>query len=233
MTPHNTAKPGDFAKTVLMPGDPLRAKWIAETYLENPVLVNPVRGGNGYTWTYRGQPVSVMASGMGGPSIAIYAHELFTVYGVENILRVGSAGALRTDVPLGTLVAAMGSCYEASLSQQYQLPGTFSAVCSYPLLRRVCDTAQQLGTPLTVGSVLSSDLFYSPVDLPAVWGPFGVLAAEMESASLYLTAARDGGNALCLCTISDIIPTGAALSAEERQTGLGRMITLALESAPF
>lgn len=204
-TPHNRAENGDFAKTVLMPGDPLRAKWIAETYLENPVLVNPVRGVNGYTGTYHGKPVSVMASGMGGPSIAIYAHELFTVYGVENILRVGSAGALRTDVPLGTLVAAMGSCYEASLSQQYQLPGTFSAVCSYPLLRRVCDTAQQLGTPLTVGSALS----------------------------IYLTAARDGGNALCLCTISDIIPTGAALSAEERQTGLGRMITLALESAPF
>ena len=158
-TPHNTAAKGDFAKTVLMPGDPLRAQFIAETFLENPRLVNNVRGVQGYTGTYKGVPVSVMASGMGIPSIGIYSYELFTQYDVENIIRIGTAGALRSDMELGSVCAAMGSCTDSNFAQQYELGATFAPICSYELLSAAVDSAKELGVKMPVGNVFSSDVF--------------------------------------------------------------------------
>ena len=218
-TPHIAARPGDFAETVLMPGDPLRAQFIAETYLDTPRLVNNVRGVQGYTGTYRGVPVSVMASGMGMPSIGIYARELYEVYGVQTILRVGSAGAL---TPEG----------------QFRLPGTFAPIAAYPVLRCCADIAARQGLPVHVGNLLSSDRFYNDEDdLPpaqrstALWGKMGVLAVEMEAAALYMTAARLGRQALAICTVSDHIVTGESTTAAERQTSFTAMMQLALETA--
>lgn len=229
-TPHNTAQPGDFAKTVLMPGDPVRAKWIADTYLTDAVLVNAIRGVNGYTGAYKGKRVSVMASGMGGPAISIYSYELFSFYGVERIIRVGSAGAIVPELELGCVLGGLGSCYDASLSRQYGLPGTFAPVCSYPLLRRADDCAKQLGVDLKVGKLLCSDVFYGDGNYEK-WAAFGVLAVEMESAALYLNAARTGKEALCLCTVSDNLVTHAELTPEERQSGFKQMMEVALETA--
>lgn len=232
-TPHINAKLGDFAPTVLMPGDPLRAKYIAEHYLENPVLVNNVRGVQGYTGTYKGKRVSVMASGMGIPSIGIYSFELYNFYNVQNIIRIGSAGAIHPDLKVRNLVFGQGACTNSNFAHQFGMPGTLAPICSFELLQKAVNKAEELGYVYKVGNVLSSDTFYSdtPETASAVWGKMGVLAVEMESAALYLNAARAGKNALCICTISDHLLTGEVLSAEERQNSFNEMMILALEIA--
>lgn len=231
-TPHNEAEKGAFAKTVLMPGDPLRAKFVAENFLEAAVLVNNVRGIQGYTGVYRGKPVSVMASGMGMPSIGIYSYELFHDYGVDNIIRIGSAGGLSDSVKLRDIVLGMGACTDSRYGHQFRLPGTFAPTASWELLRAAADMADQLGITCKVGNLLSSDLFYDDDEnSAAAWRRMGVLAVEMESAALYMNAARAGKRALAICTISDHIFTGEALPSEERQTGFTQMMKLALETA--
>lgn len=230
-TPHISAKPEDFAPTVLMPGDPLRAKFIAETYLENAVLVNNVRGIQGYTGTYKGKRVSVMASGMGMPSIGIYSYELFNFFGVENIIRIGSAGAISEALPLRSIVIGMSVCYNSNFDKQYNLPGTFAPAASFSLLQKAVAASEKLDIPVTVGSILSNDLFYDDGSRTMEWKKMGVLAVEMESAALYMNAARAGKNALCICTISDSIVTGEECSPEERQTSFTQMMELALEIA--
>lgn len=229
-TPHIGAMPGDFAKTVLMPGDPLRAKYIAENFLENPRLVNNVRGIQGYTGTYKGVPVSVMASGMGMPSIGIYSYELFSAYGVESIIRVGSAGGMQESVKIRDIVIGMGACTNSNYGAQYGLCGTFAPIASYGLLRTCVDKAEEMGLSYHVGNIISSDTFYSD-DNSSDWGKMGVLAIEMEAAALYMNAARLGKNALAICTVSDHLLTGEATSSEERQKSFTDMMTLALETA--
>ena len=211
-TPHNSAAPGAFAKTVLMPGDPLRSKFIAENFLENPVLVNNVRGVQGYTGLYKGVRVSVMASGMGMPAIGIYSHELFNGYGVENIIRVGSAGAIQGHIHLYDLVIAQGACSDSGWARQFHLPGTFAPIASWELLTQAAKAAEAHGARYHVGNLNSSDVFYGdhigvPEGLDSVYGlqKMGVLALEMEAAALYMIAARYGKRALCICTISDHI----------------------------
>ena len=228
-TPHISAKLGDFAPTVLMPGDPLRAKYIAEHYLENPVLVNNVRGVQGYTGTYKGKRISVMASGMGIPSIGIYSYELYNFYGVENIIRIGSAGAIHPDLKLRNLVFAQGACTNSNYAHQFGMPGTIAPICSYELLEKAVAKAKELGYVYKVGNILSSDTLYDDGAGSVVWGKMGVLAVDMESAALYLNAARANKKALCVCTISDHLLTGEELSSEDRQNSFHEMMTLALE----
>ncbi len=230
-TPHINATPSDFAKTVLMPGDPLRAKFIAETFLENARLVNSVRGINGYTGTYKGVPTSVMASGMGMPSMAIYSYELFNFFGVENIIRIGSAGSINNDIKVRDLVIGMGACTNSNYAAQYNLNGTFAPICSYSLLKTCTDTAEQLGLVVKVGNLYSSDTFYDDSGSTANWGKLGVMAVEMEAAALYMNAAMANKNALAICTISDHILSGEATTADERQTTFTDMMKLALETA--
>ncbi|MCM1194312.1 MAG: purine-nucleoside phosphorylase [Corallococcus sp.] len=230
-TPHISAKKGDFAETVLMPGDPLRAKYIAEHYLTNPVLVNNVRGVHGYTGTYKGKRVSVMASGMGIPSIGIYSYELYNFYDVENIIRIGSAGAMQPYVKLRSLVFGQGACTNSNYADQFGMPGTLAPIASYELLEKAVAVAKQKGLDYTVGNILSSDTFYDDGAGSAVWNKMGVLAVEMESAALYLNASRVGKKALCICTISDHLLTGEELSSEERQNSFHEMMELALEIA--
>ncbi len=229
-TPHISAKPGDFAKTVLMPGDPLRAKYIAENFLENPRLVNNVRGIQGYTGTYKGVPISVMASGMGMPSIGIYSYELYSAYGVENIIRVGSAGGMQKHIKVRDIVIGMGACTNSNYASQYGLSGTFAPIASYKLLATCVDKAEKMGACYHVGNLLSSDTFYSD-DTSSDWGKMGVMAVEMEAAALYMNAARLGKNALAICTISDHLLTGEVTSSEERQSSFTEMMSLALETA--
>ena len=230
-TPHINAKVGDFAKTVLMPGDPLRAKYIAETYLTDYKQVNSVRGILGYTGYYKDKPVSVMASGMGMPSISIYAHELFEGYGVENIIRVGTAGALNKDLKLGDIVVGMGASTNSSIPKEYGLEGV-APIADYNLLNTLCGVAKERKTNVAVGNLFSSDLFYgSNPDFAKKWGAAGVLAVEMEAAALYLKAALLGKRALAVCTVSDSLVTGEATSAEQRQTAFNEMMILALETA--
>ena len=231
-TPHINAVPEDFAKTVLMPGDPLRSKFIAETYLEDRRLVNNVRGVQGYTGTYKGVPVSVMASGMGMPSIGIYSYELFNFFGVENILRVGSAGALSEKLHVRDIVLGQGACTNSSFGDQFGFRGHFAPIADYTLLRTAADIAAERGLPCAVGNLLSSDPFYNDdpnANLP--WIKLGVLAVEMEAAALYYNAARAGKKALAICTISDHIITGEVTTAEERQNSFTQMMELALEVA--
>lgn len=237
-TPHIAANKGDFAKTVLMPGDPLRAQFIAENFLTNPCLVNNVRGVQGYTGTYKGVPVSVMASGMGMPSIGIYAYELYTAYDVETIIRVGSAGGMTDAVKVRDIVLGMGACTNSNFVSQYHLPGQFAPLCSYDVLRICADIAGEKGLSYHVGNLLSTDTFY--VDEEGVppgqcitpsFAKMGVLAVEMEAAGLYMTAARAGKKALAICTVSDHLLTGESLPASERQTSFTDMMTLALETA--
>ena len=230
-TPHNSAAMGDFAKTVLMPGDPLRAKFIAETFLEEARLVNNVRGIHGYTGAYQGTPVSVMASGMGIPSIGIYAHELYTQYGVENILRIGSAGAISPKLKLRDVVAGQGACTNSHFARQYGLPGTFAPIADFTLLETAVAVARKLGVEMPVGNLLSSDTFYDASGSTLKWGEMGVLAVEMEAAALYCNAARAGKRALALCSISDSLVTGEELTAQERQTSFTTMMRIALETA--
>ena len=230
-TPHISASPGDFARTVLMPGDPLRAKFIAETYLEAPVLVNNVRGVQGYTGTYKGKRVSVMASGMGMPSIGIYSYELFNFYGVENIIRVGSDGAISPKAKVRSIVIGMSACTNSNYASQFGLCGTIAPTASWQLTRAAVEQAEKMKLDYEVGSVLSSDNFYNDAGNTLDWQKMGVLAVEMEAAALYMNAARAGKNALCICTISDSLVTGEALDAKARQTSFTEMMELALEIA--
>ncbi len=231
-TPHISAAPEDFARTVLMPGDPLRAKFIAEQYLEKARLVNNVRGVQGYTGSYRGIPVSVMASGMGMPSIGIYSYELFHFYHVDNIIRVGTAGAYSPSVNVRDIVIAMGACSDSNFASQYGLPGTFAPIASYELMKTAIAKADEKDVRVHVGNCLSSDVFYS--DNPSAvekWSKMGVLCVEMEAAALYMNAARSGKNALGIFTISDSLVTGEATTSEERQTSFTNMMEIALETA--
>lgn len=230
-TPHNSANIDDFAKTVLMPGDPLRAKFIAENFLEDPVLVNGVRGINGYTGMYNGKIVSVMASGMGIPSIGIYSYELFNFYNVENIIRIGSAGAISDEVNLRDIVIGQGACTNSNYASQFNLPGTYAPIASYKLLKQAVDFAQDAGVNYKVGNLFSSDTFYDDAASLSDWRKMGVLAVEMESAALYMNAARAGKNALCICTISDCPFTGESCTAEERQNTFTDMMGIALKIA--
>ena len=230
-TPHNNAAKGEFAKTVLMPGDPLRAKFIAETFLTEPKLVNNVRGVQGYTGTYKGVPVSVMASGMGMPSIGIYAYELYTHYDVDNIIRVGSAGAMRADLELGSVVAGQGACTNSDFASQYELGGSFAPICDFELLMAAVDSAKELGVKMPVGNLYSSDTFYDAAGRNMRFAKMGVMAVEMEAAGLYMNAARAGKRALGLFTISDHIYRAEELTSEQRQNSFVQMITIALDTA--
>lgn len=226
-TPHIGAKYGDIAKTVIMAGDPLRAKFMAENFLENPVQFNNVRGMLGFTGTYEGKPVSVMGHGMGCPSIGIYTYELFNFYDVETIVRVGSAGSINHDLKLGNLVIAQGACTNSNFAIQYELPGSFAPIANFDLVRGAVEACERMGIPYKVGNVLSSDLFYVENAHNDKWMNMGVLAVEMEAAALYMNAARAGKCALTICTISDHILTGEATSAEERQTTFTNMMKVA------
>lgn len=230
-TPHITAKAGDFAKTVLMPGDPLRSKFIAETYLQDAQLVNNVRGVQGYTGYYKEKKVSVMASGMGMPSIGIYSYELFHFYGVENILRIGSAGMISQSLQVQDIVAGISAYTNSSFGAQYGFHGNLAPACSFELLKAAVEAGEKHGTEVKVGSIYSSDTFYDESEPLGKLQKLGVLAVEMEAAALYMTAARAGKNALCLCTISDNPFTGEGLSAQERQTAFTKMMEIALEIA--
>ena len=237
-TPHINAKPGDFGKTVLMPGDPLRSKFIAENFLENPVLVNNVRGVQGYTGYYKGVKVSVMASGMGMPAIGIYSHELFNFFEVDNIIRVGSAGAIQENINLYDLVIAQGACTDSNFAAQFHVPGTFAPIASYKLLSEAVKAAEANGAVYHVGNVNSSDVFYGdhvgvPEGLDSVYGlkKMGVMALEMEAAALYMNAAYHGRNALTMMTISDHFVTGEKATVEQRQNQFTDMMKLALEAA--
>ncbi|MCI7618343.1 MAG: purine-nucleoside phosphorylase [Firmicutes bacterium] len=230
-TPHIAANQGDFAETVLMPGDPLRSKFIAETFLENPVLVNNTRGVQGYTGTYKGKRVSVMASGMGMPSMGIYSYELFNFYDVKNIIRVGTAGVIRPDLKVRDIVFGQGACTNSNYGSQFDLPGTFAPICSYELLKKAVDAAEGMGITPVVGNLYSSDAFYDDSMGLSKWQKMGVLAVEMEAAALYMNAARAGKNALAICTISDNPFTGEVTTAEERQMTFTKMMEIALEIA--
>lgn len=237
-TAHINATPDDFAQTVLMPGDPLRAKFIAETFLTDARLVNNVRGVHGYTGTYEGTKVSVMASGMGMPSMGIYSYELFNFFEVDNIMRIGSAGSYHTGVKVRDIVIGQGACYDSNYAAQFRLPGTFSAISSYKMLSACIEEAKELGVNYHVGNLLSSDAFYGDpegvpeAELPVnAWGKMGIMAVEMEAAALYMNAARAGKNALAICTISDHLITGEATTSEERQNSFTQMMELALKTA--
>ncbi len=231
-TPHITAEYGDFAKTVLMPGDPLRAKFIAENFLENPVLVNNVRGVNGYTGYYNGKRVSVMASGMGQPSIGIYSYELYNFYGVENIIRIGSCGSFDKDLHARDIIIAMGACTNGNYAMQYDLPGTFCPIADFSLVKRAAELCEKAGVNYKVGNIFSSDTFYDDTNSGMQWAKMGVLGVEMESAALYCNAARAGKKALCICTVSDsFIYPEENTTAEERQNSFTAMMKIALELA--
>lgn len=232
-TPHISAEKGDFAKTVLMPGDPLRARFIAENFLEDPVLVNNVRGVQGYTGTYKGVRVSVMASGMGCPSIGIYSHELFTVYDVDNIIRVGSAGALTEKLKVRDIVAGIGSNHCSGYADHFHMPGTLAPTADFTLLSTAVQAAKEKGVEMHVGNLLCHDAFYNEGGMKESleWAKMGTLAVEMESTALYLEAARAGKRALAICTISDHLVTGEATTSEERQNTFTQMMEIALETA--
>ena len=229
-TPHINSTPDQISKTVLMPGDPLRAEFVARNFLENATLFNNVRGVCGYTGTYRGKSISVMASGMGIPSMGIYSYELFNFFDVDNIIRIGSAGAISDKLNLRDIVLGMGACTTSHFADQYHLPGTFAPIATYRLLAEAVRIAEGRGISCEVGNLLSTDTFYN--DDPAdslVWRKMGVLAIEMEAAALYMNAARAGKNALAICTVSDSLLTGEALSSAERESSFTDMMTLALE----
>ena len=232
MTPHIEAKKGQIAQTVIMPGDPLRAKFIAENFLTSAEQYNGVRGMLGYTGMYKGTRLSVMGSGMGIPSMGIYAHELFTFYDVERIIRVGTAGGIASDLALRDVVMAMGACTDSNFMQQYGLPGTFAPTASYELLRVAVKSARAAGVEYKVGNVLTSDTFYGDdPDAMSAWHKMGVLAVEMEAAGLYAVAARLGKQALAILTISDLVFTHEATSPEERQESFTEMMKIALDAS--
>ena len=231
-TPHNSAEKGAFGKVVLMPGDPLRARFVAEEYLEDAGLVNDVRGIQGYTGLYGGKRISVMASGMGMPSMGIYSFELFREYEVDCILRIGSAGSMSDRVHVRDLVLGMGACTDSNYAHQYRLPGTFAPIADFDLLRAAAEEGEKLGVACHVGNLLSSDLFYDDdPDFAVKWAKMGVLAVEMEAAALYMNAAYNNVNALAMMTISDHFVTGERSTKEEREKDFTNMMKLALEVA--
>ena len=228
-TPHITAKKEEIARTVLMPGDPKRSAFIAKNYLENPVLVNDVRGVQGYTGTYKGKPVTVMASGMGQPSIGIYSYELFKFYDVDAIIRVGSCGSFHPDLHVRDIVIAMGACTNGTFANQFGMPGTFAPIADFDLVRRAADLCEKKGVNYKVGNIFSSDMFYNAAGTDMEWAKMGVLGVEMESAALYCNAAWTGKKALCICTVSDnfLCPEENA-TVEERQNSFTDMMEVAL-----
>ena len=231
-TPHISAKIGDFAKTVLMPGDPLRAKYIAETFLKDAVLVNNVRGIQGYTGLWKGERVSVMASGMGMPSIGIYSYELFNFFEVDNIMRIGSIGGMSPNVKIRDILIGMGACTTSSYVRQFNLQGDFAPIASYNMMKIAIEECEKLGASYAVGNILSSDMFYNAdTEASAKWTKMGVLGVEMEAAALYMNAAAAGKNALAICTVSDHLLTGEATTPEERQNSFTEMMEVALNTA--
>lgn len=226
-TPHIGAKYGDIAETVIMAGDPLRVKFMAENFLDDPVQFNNVRGMLGFTGSYKGKRVSIMGHGMGIPSIGIYTYELYNFYGVKTIIRVGSAGSIQYDLHVGDLVIAMGTCTNSNYASQYELPGSFAPIADFTLVRKAVEACERLGYRYKVGNVLSSDVFYHENAHNDKWINMGVLAVEMEIAGLYMNAARSGNRALGICTISDHILTGEETTAEERQTTFTHMMDVA------
>jgi len=231
-TPHNGARPGAIAKTVLMPGDPLRAQFIAENFLEDVKCFNTVRNMLGYTGTYNGKPVSVMGGGMGMPSIGIYSYELYHFYDVDNIIRIGSAGGIADQIRVHDIVIGMGASTNSNYAAQYQLPGTFAPIADFGLLRKAVEAAEKNGIKAVVGNILSSDTFYDDnQNAASLWKKMNILAVEMEAAALYMNAARAGKKALCILTISDHLFTGESLSAEDRQITFTDMMKIALEIA--
>ncbi len=228
-TMHIAAKADEIAKTVLMPGDPLRSEFIAKNYLENARLVNDIRGVHGYTGTYKGKPVTVMASGMGQPSIGIYSYELFKFYDVDAIIRVGSCGAFHPDLHVRDIVIAMGACTNGNFATQFGMPGTFAPIADFDLVRRAADLCEAKGVNYKVGNIFSSDMFYNAAGNDTEWAKMGVLGVEMESAALYCNAAWTGKKALCICTVSDnfLCPEENA-TAEERQNSFTDMMEIAL-----
>lgn len=231
-TPHNKAEAGDIAKVVLMPGDPLRAKYIAETYLTEVKCFNSVRNMLGFTGKYKGKELSVMGGGMGIPSISIYSYELYKFYDVDTIIRIGSAGALQEDIELKDIVMAQGACTDSRFAYQYELPGTFAPIADFSLLEKAVAEARALEIPFKVGNVVSSDIFYNAYpDVAKKWADMGALCLEMEAAALYMNAAKLKKKALAILSISDHIIKGTELSAEERQTGFSNMMEIALGMA--
>ena len=227
-TPHIGAKKEDIAKTVLMPGDPLRAKFIAETFLTDPVLVNNVRGVQGHTGTWKGVPVTVMASGMGMPAIGIYSWELFNFYDVDNIIRIGSAGALRDDLKLMDIVAGQGACTNSNYGAQFELGGTFAPIADFTLLSAAVEAGRERGVDIKVGNILSSDIFYNETEEWKIWAKMGIMCAEMESFALFANAQVLGKHAACLLTISDSFVAPEITTAEQRQTSFTNMMKVAL-----
>ena len=232
-TPHLEAKVGDIAETVLLPGDPLRAQFIAETFLENPVRYNTVRGMYGYKGYYKGKRVSVQGSGMGMPSMGIYSYELINFYGVKNLIRIGSAGAISDKLNLHDVVIGMGACTDSNYASQYKLPGTYAPIASFELLQKAVNNAKELGIDVTVGNIVSSDVFYGDDGLESLksWQKMGALCVEMEAAALYMNAARAGVNALAIVTISDCPLRGEETTSKERQTAFTKMMEIALSLA--
>ena len=231
-TPHISAKKEDIAKTVLMPGDPLRSEFIAKNFLTNPVLVNDVRGVHGYTGEYNGKKVTVMASGMGQPSIGIYSYELFNFYDVDTIIRVGTCGSFHPDLHARDIIVAMGACTNGNYAMQYNLPGTFAPIADFNLVRKAAEECEKAGVHYKVGNIFSSDIFYDESNSGMDWAKMGVLGVEMESAALYCNAARAGKKALCICTVSDsFIYPEENTTAEERQNSFTAMMKIALNLA--
>lgn len=231
-TPHISANLEDIAQTVIMPGDPLRAKYIAENFLENPKLINSIRNMLGFTGQYKGKYVTVMGGGMGMPSIGIYSHELFNFYNVKNIIRIGTAGAISDNVNPRDIIIGMGACTNSNYANQYELPGTFAPIANFNLIELACKKSKDLGINFKVGNILSSDNFYNDdKDALLKWGKMGVLAVEMEAAALYMNASRYSKNALCILTISDCPLRGISLSSQDRQNTFIDMMKIALEIA--
>ena len=230
-TPHNAAKYGDIARTVIMAGDPIRVKYIAENFLKDPVLYNDVRNAYGYTGTYKGKRVSVQAHGMGIPSIGIYTWDLFNFYGVQKIIRIGTCGSYKRDVKLGSIIIAQGACTDSNYGTERGIPGKFSAIADFGLLRKAVDQAEKDGLDYEVGNVMTSDVFYNASPDQGMWPKLGVLAVEMEAYALYFNAAVSGKKALAILTVSDNTLTGEQLPAKERALGMDTMIRLALEIA--
>ena len=231
-TPHNAARKGQIAKTVLMPGDPLRARFIAETFLEDAQLVNNIRGIHGYTGSWHGVPVTVMASGMGIPSIGIYSYELYHFYDVDNIIRIGTAGGLADELQLRDVILCMGASTNSNFVSQFNLNGTYAPTATWKLLDAAAQAAREKNLPIAVGNVLSADTYYHDApDFNDGWRRMGVLAIEMEAAGLYMTAARAGKSALAICTVSNHIIRGEELTSEERERKITDMVELALETA--
>ncbi|MEE1356104.1 MAG: purine-nucleoside phosphorylase [Clostridia bacterium] len=231
-TPHIKASPEDFARTVLMPGDPLRAKFIAQNFLKDPVCINEVRGILGYTGEYDGCKLTVFASGMGMPSMGIYAYELYNFFGIERIIRIGTTGALTEKVKVRDIILAMGACTNSNFAAQYELEGNFAPIADFGMLKTAVEETEKLGVRYHIGNILTSDHFYNDNPQNTLkWAKMGVLSTEMESAALYMNAARTGKKALAMYTVSDSLVTGESTNADERQNSFTDMMRIALNTA--